>query len=62
MEVWHYSGMDRLHALTNDASGANLPEHLGPWLLQAIVLLDEYVEDESQAISLIHAHGFCCFR
>lgn len=62
MDVWHYRNSDTLHALTSADDGGNLPDDLGPWTLIGPVTLDHGGEDEDKAISLIAAHGYCCFE
>ena len=62
MDVWHYKGRGGLHALTSAKNGANLPGDLGPWKLLSPTILNEEADDEREAISLIIAHGYCCFE
>lgn len=62
MNVWHYQSRDRLYALTADKDGSDLPDELGPWVLQGSVTLLGQVDDEREAILLITEHGYCCFE
>ncbi len=62
MDAWLFSGPDRLHALTIDEQGDNLPAELGPWTPVRRYALDATAADEKDAISLICEHGYCCFE
>lgn len=62
MKVWCFKATSGLWALTGESSGAKLPEHFGPWTLHREVDLPGTAEDGREAITLIEAHGYCCFR
>lgn len=51
-----------LYALTDNEAGVDLPADLGPWTMSRSVTLQAHDPDEQTAISLIRAHGFCCFE
>ncbi len=61
MNVWLFTGADRLRALTRDQDGSNLPDDFGPWAMVRPVALDGDGADEKEAINLIGEHGYCCF-
>jgi len=62
MGVWHYQSRNRLHALTPDEHGGNLPNDLGLWTLRGSVTLIGEASDEHEAISLVTEYGYCCFK
>ncbi|ATY31161.1 hypothetical protein [Sphingomonas psychrotolerans] len=62
MDAWLFSNSDRLHALTIDEQGSNLPAELDPWTLVRFHSLDGTAADEQEAIALIEEHGYCCFE
>lgn len=61
MNVWLFTGVDGLSALTVDQEGTNLLDELGPWTTVRAVALEKDRPDEQEAIALIEEHGFCCF-
>jgi len=62
MDAWLFSNSDRLHALTIDERGDNLPAGLGPWIPVRCYSLDATASDEREAIALLDEHGYCCFE
>jgi hypothetical protein len=62
VKVWCFKATSGLWALTGESSGARLPEDLGPWTLHRAVDLLGTADDEREAITLIEADGYCCFR
>jgi hypothetical protein len=63
MDAWLFSNSDRLHALTIDEQGSNLPAELGPWTPVRPYALDAAAAaDEQEAVALIAQHGYCCFE
>ena len=62
MDAWLFSNSDRLHALTTDKQGENLPADLGPWTLVRLYSFDAAADDEQEAIALMKEYGYCCFE
>ena len=62
MDVWLYISAKGMHALTRVEDGANLPDDLGPWVLERAERLQTSMADEQEAITLIVQHGYCCFE
>ena len=58
--LWCFAGAD-VWALTDDQTGAALPDDLGPWILRKGLTIDGINPEEAEALRLIDEHGFCCF-
>ena len=62
LQAWCFVGADDLWALTDDETGANLPEEHGPWRRLKSILLTGGEPDEQEAEALIREYGYCCFE